>query len=292
MEIQKLQKTILMEEKKRRKKNNGRSQLLLALSAALLLIIAAAGMYHWNFNRIPQRQFDRGEALLLRGEYSRAYSKFRHLYEHHPRFKFAPQALLLAGEILQFNLNQDREALLAYLLVERDYPGHETERKAQLRAADIYKYRLGEYDRALTGYQKLLDGGSVDGEGLQYEIADTYFRQNNFEQARIEFESLLKNYPHSERIAEVLFRIASTYALEGAQKEAAFVYHRVAEEYPASPFYLEALYGLAVVKEERGELQAALTLLQELEGRYREPEVLQKRIKQVRQRIHKKRKAT
>lgn len=292
MEIQKLQKTILMEEKKRRKKNKGRFQLLLALSAALLLIIAAAGLYHWNLNRIPQRQFDRGEAFLLRGEYSRAYSKFRHLYEHHPRFKFAPQALLLAGEILQFNLNQDREALLAYLLVERYYPGHETERKAQRRAADIYKYRLGEYGRALTGYQKLLDGGSVDGEGLQYEIADTYFRQNNFEQARIEFESLLKTYPHSESIAEVLFRIASTCALEGDQEEAAFVYRRVAEEYPDSPFCLEALYGLAVVKEERGELQAALTLLLELQGRYRDPEILQKRIKQVRQRMHIKRKAT
>jgi len=274
-----------MEEKKRQKKNNGRFQLLLALTAAVLLIMVAAGLYHWNFNRIPQRQFDRGEVLLQRGEYSRAYSKFRHLYEQHPRFKFAPKALLLAGEILQFNLNQDREA-------QRDYPGHETEHKAQRRAADIYKYRLGEYDRALTCYQKLLDGGSAEGEVLQYEIADTYFRQNNFEQARIEFESLLKNYPHSERIAEVLFRIASTYALEGALEEAVFVYHRVAEEYPESPFYLESLYGLAVVKEERGELQAALTLLQELQGHYREPEVLKNRLKQVRQRMQKKRKAT
>lgn len=281
-----------MEEKKRRKKNNGRFQLLLALSAALLLIIAAAGLYQWNFNRIPQRQFDRGQVLLARGEYSRAYSKFRHLYEQHPRFKFAPQALLLAGEILQFNLNQDREALLAYLLVERDYHGHEVEREAQRRAADIYKYRLGEYDRALTSYQKLLDGGSADGEELQYEIADTYFRQNNFEQARIEFESLLKSYPRSERIAEVLFRIASTSALEGALKEAAFVYNRVVEEFPDSPFYLEAIYGLAVVKEERGELHAALKLLQKLQGRYREPAVLENRIKQVRQRMKKKRKAT
>lgn len=281
-----------MEEKKRRKKNSGRFQLLFALSAALVLITAAAALYHWNFNRIPQRQYNRGEALLLQGEYSRAYSKFRHLYEHHPRFKFAPQALLLAGEILQFNLNQDREALLAYLLVERDYPGHEVEGKAQRRAADIYKYRLGEYDRALTTYQKLLDGGSENGEGLQYEIADTYFRQNNFEQARIEFESLLKKYPQSERIAEVLFRIASASALEGASEEAAFVYQRVAEEYPDSSFYLEALYGLAVIKEERGELQAALNLLQKLQGRYREPEILQNRMKQVRQRMGKKRKAT
>jgi TolA-binding protein len=264
----------------------------LALSAALVLVIAAVGLYHWNFNRIPQRQFDRGEALLLRGEYSRAYSKFRHLYEYHPQFKYAPQALLLAGEILQFNLNQDREALLAYLLVERDYPGHEVERKATRRAADIYKYRLGEYDRALTSYQKLLDGGNDDGEGLQYEIADTYFKQNNFEQARIEFESLLKSYPQSERIAEVLFRIASASALEGALEEASFVYQRVAEEYPDSPFFLEALYGLAVVKEERGELQAALTLLQDLKGRYRDSQVLENRIKQVRKRINKKRKAT
>lgn len=291
MEIQKLQKTILLEEKRRRK-SKGRFQLLLALSIASLLVLFGAVLYHWNLNSIPQRQFERGEALLLRGEYSRAYSKFRHLYEHHPRFKLAPRALLLAGEILQFHLQRDREALLAYLLVERDYPGHEVESQAQRRAADIYKYRLGEYDRALTSYQKLLDRGQTGGEQLQYEIADTYFRQNNFEQARIEFESLLKNYPQSQRIAEVLFRIASASALEGARQEAAFVYRRVVEEYPDSPFQTEAKYGLAVVLEEQGDLRTALTLLQELQGKYREPAVLRNRIEQIQQRMRKKRKAT
>lgn len=119
----KLQKKILLEEKKHRKKNKGRQQQLAALSVALLLVLTAAVLYHWNLNRIPQRQFERGETLLLRGEYSRAYSKFRHLYEHHPQFRLAPRALLLAGEILEFHLHRDQEALLAYLLVERDYPG-------------------------------------------------------------------------------------------------------------------------------------------------------------------------
>ncbi len=282
----------MLEEKKRLKKNKGRRQLLLALSAGLLLVVSATALYHWNLNRIPQRQFDRGEILLLRGEYSRAYSKFRHLYEHHPKFRLAPRALLLAGEILQFHLHRDHEALLAYLLVERDYPGHEAERQAQRRAAEIYKYRLGEYDRALTAYQKLLDGGGSDDEQIQYEIADTYFRQNNFEQARIEFEGLLKNYPQSERTAEVLFRIACAYALEGARQEAAFVYRRVVDEYPDSSFYSEAQYGLAVVLEEQGQLRSALSLLQELQGRYPEPAVLRNRIEQIEQRMKKKRKAT
>lgn len=62
----KLQKKILLEEKKHRKKNKGRLQLLLACSAALLLVLFASALYHWNLNRIPQRQFERGETLMLR----------------------------------------------------------------------------------------------------------------------------------------------------------------------------------------------------------------------------------
>ncbi len=287
----KLQKTILMEEKKRWKRNSQRFHRLLWSGAALLLILFATAFYHWNVSPVPQLQYERGAALFRSGKYRRAYRKYLHLYEEHPEFHLAPQALLQAAEILQVNLKRDREALLTYLLVQRDYPGHPLEAKALQRAAEIYKYRLAEYDRALTAYQKLLDSSAAGGDEFQYEIADIYFRQNNFEQARIEFENLLKNHPETPRLAEVLFRVASLYALEGALKEAAFVYQRVVDECADSPFYLEALYGMALVSEERGELQTALNLLEKLQGRYRKPAVLKKRIQQVQERINTKRKA-
>ncbi len=281
-----------MREEKRRRKRSKRvfSRPWLAIYVVTLGTLGLA-LFFFQTTGGPQRKFDRGEGLFLDGDYNRALRKFRRLYEQHPHSSLAPQALLQSGEILYLHLGREQEALLTYLLVQRDYPGYPEDSRAQQRAAEIYKYRLEDYDRALTAYQKLLDSGDPGGENFQYEIADIYFRRNHFEQARIEFEHYLKQYPDSERLDEVLFRVASIHALEGTLKEAASIFQGLADQYPASPYYREALYGLAMVREERGELQAALDLLERLQKDYHRPEVLELRMDQIRQRMEKKRKA-
>ena len=98
---------------------------------------------------------------------------------------------------------------------------------------------------------------------MQYEVADCYFRMNHFDQARIEFDSLLKNYPQSALIAEVQYRIAVTYALEGKLPEAAGAYRLVVERWAESPYALEASFGLATVLEEQEKLLEALKILEE-----------------------------
>jgi tetratricopeptide (TPR) repeat protein len=177
------------------------------------------------------------------------------------------------------------------LLVERDYPGRNESQRAQRRAAEIYKYRLNDYDRALMMYQKLLENSITDGARIQYEIADTYFRQNNIEQARIEMESLLKNFPGSPLVPEALFRIAAIFALEGSLQDAEFIYRKLLEEHPDSPFTLEARFGLVSVLERKGELRAALNNLETLRGEYPKPGVIDRKVRQIKERIQKKKKA-
>ncbi len=281
----------MQEERKRRKRSDHPFSLKwLAIAPAILGLLAWIAFF-LQANGVPQRQFDRGEELFFKGQYERAVRNFRRLHDQHPHNSLAPRALLQAGEILYLHLGREREALLTYLLVQRDYPGSPEDSRAQQRAAEIYKYRLEDYDRALTAYQKLLDNGDSEGENFQYEIADIYFRRNHFEQARIEFEHYLKRYPDSERLDEVLFRVASIHALEGSLKQAATTFKRLAEHFPDSPFHQEALYGLAMVREETGELRAALDLLERLRKDYHRPEVLELRMDQIRQRMEKKRKA-
>jgi TolA-binding protein len=162
--------------------------------------------------------------------------------------------------------------------------------EAQLKIADIYKYRLEDFVLAIAAYQKVLDKGAEHADQIQYEVADSYFRLNNFEQARIEFGSLLENYPDSPLAPEVQFRIAVTYALEGHLPEAAGAYQVVAERWPESSYAPEALFGLAAVLEEQEELTKALTILEGLDN-YANPEVLRQKIENVRTRIAKKKRA-
>ncbi len=292
MEIRRLKKKILQEETRRRKSEKPRrKRIIISLVFFVLLLSAGVLLYQRNLDDILERQFSRAEALQEQGEYSRAYDKFRRLYERHPSFHRSPEALFLAGEILHFHLKRDNEALLAYLLVERDYPEKQVSYRAQYRVAEIYKYRLEDYSQALPAFQKLLDSGFGEDAKIQYEIADTYFRQNNLEQARIEFESLVKNYPQSPLLAETLFRIGATFALEGKLQDAEFIFKKLIEEHPESPFATEAQLGLASVLERREDLCTALEILQKLRENNVKPGILDRKIDQVKERMQKKKKA-
>jgi TolA-binding protein len=268
-----------------------RGKLIFGLVLILGIAIVGGIFYQRNLDEILERQFARAEVLLERGEYNRAYDKFNSIYENHPEYSRSPEALFLAGEILHLYLDRENEALLAFLLVERDYPDREESYRAQYRAAEIFKYRLKDFDRALPAFQKLLENGLADGSRVQYEIADTYFRQNKLEQARIEFEHLVKTYPESPLLPEVLFRIGATFALEANYRDAEFIYRKIKAEYSDSPFAIESQLSLASVLERKGELRAALKLLEELRGKYDKPGIIDKKIAQIRERIKQKKNA-
>ncbi len=247
-------------------------------------------LYRANLDDFLQDRFLEGQSLQSVGRYAAALEYYHELYRQHPDCEQAPEALFRAAEILNHYQSNHQEALLCYLLLERDYPGSPMLLAAQWQAAAIYKYRLDDHVLAIATYQKILDQQTDDADQAQYEVADSYFRLNNFEQARIEFESLANNYQQSPLLPEVEFRIAVTYALEGKLPEAAGAYQRVIENWPQSSYAAEAQFGLAGILEEQEELQKALEVLEGLQE-YSNPDVLKQKIEKVRNRIAKKNKA-
>jgi TolA-binding protein len=289
-EIQRLKKQLLMEELRRQGKT-GKKTLLIGIALVLVILILAGGFwYRANLDVILDKQYREAMALKQSEQYPAAVAQLRGLYEEHPDFPRAPEALFQAAEILNLYQQQYAEALLVYLLLERDFPESLQTRQALRRMADLYKHRLADYSQAIVVYQKALDHAE-DADRLQYEVADSYFRLNNFEQARIEFEGLQKNYPESALLPEVQFRVAVTYALEGQLPEAAGAYRAVVERWPDSPYAMEARFGLAGVLEEQEELLEAQSVLEGLQGTYPNPELLQKKLEKVQSRIDKKKKA-
>ncbi len=277
--------------KHRRKRSKARRWLQFGIVLLLGLCIAGGGYYLYNLESILEGDFSKAEQFQEQGNYEEAARIFEKIYRHHSEFYLAERALFQVGEIRNLYLKKYHEALLAYLLVEKDYPDSPLAKKALQQVANIYKNQLRDYPRAIVTYQKLLDNGVDIADQVQYEVADSYFRLNNFEQARIEFESLLKNYPESSLTAEVQYRVAVATSLEGDLKKAADIFKLVAEKWPDSTYAIEARLGLAGVLEEREELKVALEVLEGLRGIYPSPEVLEKRINQVKERIKKKQKA-
>ncbi len=259
----------------------------------MVILLGSAGLYgyYYHFDNLLVRQFDRGLILEEQGEYEKAADLFRDLVRKQPGLDQSPRALFRSGEILHLYLQKYREALLVFLQIEKDYPDSEFVLPARRRIAEIYKYRIKDYPRAIVAYNKLLDRGKEGTDRIRYEIADAYFREGNFEQARIEFEGLIKENAESPLVPEAQYRIAVTHSLEGAQEKAEEFYQTVMEKWPESPFSAEAGYGLAAVLEERDELKEALRILEGLRTSYPKPEVLEAKIRQIETRINKKKKA-
>ena len=269
-----------------------KTRLWISLGLALVVLVVAGGFwYQANLQTRLEETFQKGLALRQAGKYVEAVELFVKLHDKHPSFVRVPQALYQAAEIEDLFLARYSDALLTYLLLERDYPDAAEVPPAREKVAVLYKYRLNDCGQAIAVYQKVLDQPGQQKDQPQYEVADCYFRLNNFEQARIEFDSLIKNYPQSSLIAEVQYRIAMTYALEGKLPEAAGAYRRVMEGWADSPYALEARFGLATVLEEQEELVESLKILEELADVYPKKDILERKTAQVRARIEKKKKA-
>lgn len=280
-----------MEELQRQGKVPNRRRWLFS---SLLLTILLFGAWLWYQATLDQRlekTYQNGLKLKKAGSYSEAVELFFELQSGHPAFSRASEALFQAAQILEVHLSKPSEALLTYLLIERDYPNAPDLERAQKQVATLFKYRLEDCGQAISAYQKVLDNNGTDSDAMQYEVADCYFRLSNFEQARIEFENLQNTFDQSSLIPEVQYRIAVTYALEGKLPEAEAAYRKVMSDWPKDGYAVEAAFGLAKVLEEQEKLIEALKILEDLKGIYPKEDILKKKTEQIRDRISKKKKA-
>jgi len=270
------------------KRRSLRLILLLLLVCCLLVVLAFA--YRSYDKTTPERLFSKGLSLESQGRPDRALASYERLFENYPDAVQAPESLFRAGRISRFDLRQDQKALFLFLKLEHDYPENDYVTAAQLEAAELTKYRLRNYAQAIVVYQRLFDNGSEDGDQILYEIADCYFRLNNFSQARIELDALLERYPESSLRAEVLYRRASALLLDGKDEEARSGFQALIESFPQSPYALEAKFNLAELLETEERLKDALKAYRKLTN-YPRQELLQQKIARLEKRIAKKKKA-
>jgi TolA-binding protein len=286
MEIRKLQKKLLREELRRRRKNSRFYRLL--VPATLLLLILLFGGLIWYVSGFDQRleqNLHRAEELVAAKSYDQAVTVLTELHQDYSSHALGREALFKAAEVRSLYQQQYAEAILAFLAVEERYPNSDLGLQAQRQVADIYKTKLRDYPRAVETFQRLLERKVADSDRIQHEIADAYFRMNDFKQALLEYETLRNSYPDSPLQAEVRYRMGITLSLEGKGKEAEVMFREVIGLWPQSPFALESKFSLATVLEERDELAAAMKELQELKGSYPNTDLLERRLSQLRERL-------
>ncbi|OGU08085.1 MAG: tol-pal system protein YbgF [Geobacteraceae bacterium GWC2_58_44] len=67
-----------------------------------------------------------------------------------------------------------------------------------------------------------------------YWLGETYYSEKNFEQAILEFQEVIKNFPEAGKVPAAMLKQGMAFTELGDAKSAAYIYKKLADEFPKS----------------------------------------------------------
>jgi tol-pal system protein YbgF len=107
---------------------------------------------------------------------------------------------------------------------------------------DIYNqaridYTQGRYPLAISGFRDVLelDRAGELADNAHYWIGESYLAQRQHERALEEFDTVIRDYPGSNKLADAYYKKAATLEAMERRSEAMTMYELVIENFPRTP---------------------------------------------------------
>lgn len=232
---------------------------------------------------------EQGEERSLQGKYTEAAELFRKAVTLNPEGKIGIKALYKLGFTLETYLKEYDAAIFNFNEFVRLSQDRVAVYEVLKRTANIYFDQFKDNEKAIANYKKLLDlsPDSLERDYFQFRIAQSYFRANQFEQARTEFNQLIENFPKSQYLPRARFEIGNTYYMEAKYDIAQEALKQVIRHHPQSEYSTEAEFLLAQCLEQQGKLATALQAYESVKDKYPSRNIIQFRIEAIKKRIKK-----
>lgn len=239
--------------------------------------------------RRQEQLLDLAEERTLQGKYTEAAELFRKAVTLNPEGRLGVKALYKLGFTLETYLKDYDAALFNFNEFVRLSQDKVAVYEVLKRIANIYFDQNKENDKAISSYKKLLDlsPDSLEVDLFQFRIAQSYFRANNFDQARLEYNDLIRKFPKSQFVARSRFEIGNTYYMEAKYDIAQEALKQVMRYHPQSEFAVEAEFLLGQCLEQQNKLPAALISYESVLEKYPSKNIIQFRIEAIKKRIKK-----
>ncbi|WDT77563.1 MAG: tetratricopeptide repeat protein [Candidatus Manganitrophus sp.] len=236
--------------------------------------------------RVPKRYLESAEQKWRADDYLGAVREYEKISEEYPRSKFIPEAVFWSGVLYHLYLNDSQKAVDAFqktIRLTASTPKNTHALSARRYLAEVYEKKYGKLREAISEHEKVMELSDDSDQILesQYKIGELYFAQGNVEQARTEWDLLIKRDPKSRWAPAALYRQGSSYFIEGRCKEAIGFYRRLIADYSDSDMSPFAKFRTANCLEEGNRAEEALQLYRQLEGRYPNKELLEAKIRQL-----------
>ena len=259
-------------------------QVKVALIFLCLILVACS-------ERRQQALIQKADEKIALGQYGEASDLLRKAITLNPESRSATKALYKLGFSLESYLRDFDGAIFNYQEFIRLSQDRVAIYEVQKRIANLYFEQYRDSEKAIAAYRKLIsfNAESLEIDFFQFRIAQAFFRQNNFDQARLEYQNLLERYPKSQYVARTRYEIGNSYYMEGKYAIAVEALKRVLRLHTQSEYGIHAEFLVAQCLEQLDKLPAAMQEYESIRGRYPHPDVLDMRIKELKKRMAQKR---
>ncbi len=252
--------------------------------AGILALIAFIFLYGFQ-TRSLEDQLKKAEKRWAQKKYQEAITLYLKIVEQDPKNSKNAEFLLKVGDIYNLSLNQVTKALQTYDLVTVRYPSTPAAFQAFVKKGEIY-FSSGQYQEALKEYQNILENfpNLQETDFYRLRLGVCHLKLKQFESARREFKIILDRNIKTPLADQVLFHTANSYFLEENPQQAIPIYQSLIAHYPQSTFMDEAKFNLADCYEDLGQFDQALLIYKQIQATYPNPKVIELQIQKNQQR--------
>lgn len=263
-----------------------RTKILKIALGLLLVIIAIIYIILRHNASLPQKQFDLAKNFWSNGDYPRAIREYREIVDEYPDSDLVDDALFWVGNIYYLFLQENQKAVESFRELLQKFPASNCNFEAQKNIAEIYDLKFNDYKRAIVEYQRLVDNYSKEKASIyQFKLAMCYYKMDDFNQAETEFKLLMLKYPNSELIDDAQYQLGNCYYIQGKLEKAINAYQKAIDLNPTSDLCLDIEFNIASCYEEAEKLDIALEKYKELESKYHNKLLIERRIEKIKKRL-------
>ncbi|GAK55367.1 putative TPR repeat lipoprotein [Candidatus Vecturithrix granuli] len=201
-------------------------------------------------------------------DYEKAAELFEVILEKYPAHDLSRKARYELGNIYFYKLKQPHKALKHLQdLYAQSQPGKYSFEALKLLGY-IYDKSLNDCLKGVDVYRMLIRDypSEIDPGEYQQAIAECYFKLHDYDQACLEYEALLEQYPESRYVPRSKFQIANSYALREDWERAITLYEELLlSESLSEQLLIETKLELAFCYEHQQQFEDALELYVELQ---------------------------
>ncbi len=205
-----------------------------------------------------QAQYNIAYVYLNTGNYDQAIEEFTTVIQRYPGTEWAARSQYNIGDSY-YNAGQYDEAIAAYQKVLDEYPRSNYIIEA-IDGIQYAQLSAGEGDSSTDRLEEFLADNptSTTADRLRFRQAENVFQSGNYEAAVEEFRQYLRITNNREMMPEAYYNMADAYTRLGRKEEAAEAYETLINEFPSSERAASALVELGRIKQEMGDYDSSL----------------------------------